>query len=283
MTVWSPCTQARMVFLACPSPAFPTAVWNPVFPACPNLANSMESLTDCGSDDTTGADTCPTGTAFFFLLAFSHRTILARRISGRQLVGFLQQGYLLLVGHLRGLLYGGCLLQLLQLGFQRLLFGIFLRGFVETAERGVDVIVGGIGRGERTPVASAVTAGCTVIWIFRCGFDLHHRRFRLICLAVICHCREVLQRAHLLFLPVSHVSLLVGRNLVRLNTRPSRVGQLGVESGVPLLFLPVLLRRGENPPHAADEQQEHSGKYQVFPDFLPLLQFVCVITHCLTC
>ena len=27
----------------------------------------MESLTDCGSDDTTGADTCPTGTAFVFL------------------------------------------------------------------------------------------------------------------------------------------------------------------------------------------------------------------------
>lgn len=50
-------------------------------------------------------------------------TATSRRVLGGKLVGFLQQGHLLLVSHLRGLLYGGCLLQLLHLGFQRLLSG----------------------------------------------------------------------------------------------------------------------------------------------------------------
>ena len=67
LMVWSPCTQARMVFLVCPSAVFPTAVWNPAYPVCAIRANSTESLTGCGSDDTTGVETCPTGTALAFL------------------------------------------------------------------------------------------------------------------------------------------------------------------------------------------------------------------------
>ena len=94
---------------------------------------------------------------------------------------------------------------------------------------------------------------------------------------------EILQRAHLLILPAFHVRLLVGGNLVRFDTRPSRIGQFGVETGVPFLLQPVLLGRGENQPHTADEQEEHSGKDQVFPDFLPLFQVVRIVTHCLIC
>ena len=49
------------------------------------------------------------------------------------------------VANLRGLLCGDRLLQLLHLGFQRLLFRVFLRRLVKVAQRGVDVVIGGCG------------------------------------------------------------------------------------------------------------------------------------------
>lgn len=69
----------------------------------------------------------------------------SRRVLGGKLVGFLQQGHLFPVSHLRGLLCGDRLLQLLHLGFQRLLFRVFLRRLVKVAQRGVDVVIGGCG------------------------------------------------------------------------------------------------------------------------------------------
>ena len=117
--------------------------------------------------------------------------------------------------------------------------------------------------------------------VFRIRYNFHS--LLILLLFPVGKRREVLQRAHLLFLPAPHVGLLVGGNLVALYARAPRIGQFGVETGFPGLFLPVLFRRGENPPHAADEQQEHSGINRIFPDFLPLFQFVRIVTHCLVC
>lgn len=154
-----------MVFLVCPSAVFPTAVWNPAYPVCAIRANSTESLTGCGSDDTTGVETCPTGTALAFLPlaagSVSSRFPYLRHpcpaYIWRPVRKIFQQCYLLLVGHLCGLLYRGSLLQLLHLGFQCLLFGVFSRCLIETAERGVNIVIGGCGR-RYGPIPAVSTA-----------------------------------------------------------------------------------------------------------------------------
>ena len=94
-----------------------------------------------------------------FTLFLLHDT-LAGHIFSRQLVGFLQQGHLVVVCHLRGLLPCRLLPQLFHLCFQRLLFGVFPRCLIETAERGVDVVVGGRGRRNGSiPAVSTATIG----------------------------------------------------------------------------------------------------------------------------
>lgn len=67
-----------------------------------------------------------------------------------------------------------------------------------------------------------------------------------------------------------YVSLLVGGNLVFLYVGSSRVRQFGVEARIFLLLLFVLFGRCENEPHRTEEEKEHPGKNQVFPDFQPL-------------
>ena len=94
---------------------------------------------------------------------------------------------------------------------------------------------------------------------------------------------EVGQRTLLLLLPANHVRLLIGSHLVRLDTRTPRVGKFGIEARFLFRLLPVFLGRGENQPHTPEEQEEHTGENQIFPDFLLLFQFFCIRTHNLTC
>lgn len=58
-----PCTHTLMVFFSCIA-VLPTDVLNPEFRDSERRAIITESLTGCASDDTTGAETLPTGTAF---------------------------------------------------------------------------------------------------------------------------------------------------------------------------------------------------------------------------
>lgn len=157
-----------MVFLVCPSAVFPTAVWNPACPVCAIRANSTESLTGCGSDDTTGVETCPTGTALAFLL------LAAGSVSSR--FPYLRHPYpayiwrpvrkifpAMLPAPRRSSVRVAVPRQPASTAPPRLsmpLFGVFSRCLIETAERGVDIVIGGCGRRYGPiPAVSAATIG----------------------------------------------------------------------------------------------------------------------------
>ena len=196
---------------------------------------------------------------------------IARHVLGRELVGLFQKCHLFLIARLC-ILCGSHLLQLFHLGFQGLLFRVFLRWLVKIAEGPVDVIVGGNGwKTGFLPSAGFMQAAFLVI---RIRWQLYASSGVL-----VRNAGEVSQRAHFFCLFALHVRLFVGSDLVSLYAGSPRVRQFGVEARIFLLLSSVLFRRCEDEPYRTKEEKEHSCKNQIFPDFQPLSQFVCIITH----
>ena len=197
-----------------------------------------------------------------------------RHIFGRQLVGFFQQGDLIVERRaFRRGLPRHHRLQLLDALAQLLLFGVVGRRLVEIAERTVDVLISGSGRAYRLlgTRAAAPVGGCGLhprfgveqVEVLRCGF--------LVLLLVREQVGEVVHLRTPLLLFLLHPRLLVGRALVGDDARLCGQGHLGIEAR-PLCGFGLLLFGGrEDQPHRACEKQSHKRVHEHLATLLPLL------------
>src|SRR5699024_7498356 len=149
--------------------------------------------------------------------------------------------------------------------------------FVETAECGVDVIVGRCGCRERVaPTATATSIGRATA--ATCVSRLFGYLDHLFLLVIGGHCRKVLKGTHLLLLLDTHILQFVGCYLIRFDACTSRIGKLCVKTNILLFGLHLLLGWLEDEIHGNVEQNSLSGVYKPLLDLLLSFQSICIVT-----
>ena len=146
------------------------------------------------------------------------------------------------------------------------LFGIFLRSFVEIAERPVHVPVG-IGRSINSFFRSGTSTASVATFRLDLRFVECRHFFRLLFPRTE-HRRQILHLFPTLILLAVEQILLVSRLFVTHQRIVSRCGNIGIETGLSLLFL--LFGRCEYQPHHYGEDDEHKRIDNQLLLFLPL-------------